>query len=113
MDLSFLKTHPASTGQNGIEPAAEFSDLYSCRSFKSRKYVLCLGLFYFVPQLLIILYSVLQINKDGMRCLSFFENKMVRWHCSSDMNSITLYKNQAGSFKDHNLMVEAEGDKVK
>lgn len=62
--------------------------------------------------LLIILYNVLQINMDGMRCLSFFENKMVRWHCSSDMNSITLYKNQAGTFKDHNLMVEADDEKV-
>lgn len=62
--------------------------------------------------MLVILYNVLQIDKDGMKCLSFFENKMVRWHCSSDMNSITLYKNQAGSFKDHNLHIEAEEDKV-
>lgn len=76
-------------------------------------YTLVSWTFYFVPQLLIILYNVLQINMDGMRCLSFFENKMVRWHCSSDMNSITLYKNQAGTFKDHNLMVEADDEKVK
>ena len=76
-------------------------------------YTLVSRTFYFVPQLLIILYNVLQINMDGMRCMSFFENKMVRWHCSSDMNSITLYKNQAGTFKDHNLMVEADDEKVK
>ena len=76
-------------------------------------YTLVSWTFYFVPQLLIILYNVLQINMDGMRCMSFFENKMVRWHCSSDMNSITLYKNQAGAFKDHNLMVEADDEKVK
>lgn len=76
-------------------------------------YTLVSWTFYFVPQLLIILYNVLQINMDGMRCMSFFENKMVRWHCSSDMNSITLYKNQAGTFKDHNLMVEADDEKVK
>ena len=76
-------------------------------------YTLVSRTFYFVPQLLIILYNVLQINMDGMRCLSFFENKMVRWHCSSDMNSITLYKNQAGTFKGHNLMVEADDEKVK
>ena len=76
-------------------------------------YTLVSWTFYFVPQLLIILYNVLQINMDGMKCLSFFENKMVRWHCSSDMNSITLYKNQAGTFKDHNLMVEADDEKVK
>lgn len=62
--------------------------------------------------MLALLYNVLQINKDGMKCLSFFENKMVRWPCSSDMNSITLYKNQAGTFKDHNLVVESNENKV-
>ena len=62
--------------------------------------------------MLALLYNVLQINKDGMKCLSFFENKMVRWHCSSDMHSVTLYKNQAGTFKDHNLLIEADEDKV-
>ena len=62
--------------------------------------------------MLAILYNVLQINKDGMKCLSFFENKMVRWTCSSDMNSITLYKNQAGTFKDRNLLIETDEDKV-
>ena len=62
--------------------------------------------------MLAILYNVLQINKDGMKCLSFFDNKMVRWPCSSDMNSVTLYKNQAGTFKDHSLLVESDEDKV-
>lgn len=62
--------------------------------------------------MLIILIATLQINEDGMNCLSFFENKMVRWHCSSDMHSVTLYKNQAGTFKDHSLLMEADDDKV-
>lgn len=62
--------------------------------------------------MLIILIATLQINEDGMKCLSFFENKMVRWHCSSDMHSVTLYKNQAGTFKDHSLLMEADDDKI-
>lgn len=59
-----------------------------------------------------VLCYILQISKDGMKCLSFFDNKMVRWPCSSDMNSVTLYKNQAGTFKDHNLVIETDENKV-
>ena len=62
--------------------------------------------------MLAILYNVLQINKDRMKCLSFFETGDLRFTCSSDMNSVTLYKNQAGTFKDHNLVIDTEGKQV-
>ena len=65
----------------------------------------------FFSQMLAILYNVLQIDKDGMKCLSFFETGNLRWTCASDMNSVTLYKNQAGTFKDHNLFIETADDK--
>ncbi|KAJ7370249.1 hypothetical protein OS493_033595 [Desmophyllum pertusum] len=61
--------------------------------------------------MLAILYNVLQIDKDGMKCLSFFETGNLRWTCASDMNSVTLYKNQAGTFKDHDLVIETADDK--
>lgn len=63
--------------------------------------------------MLAILYNVLQINKDGMKCLSFFETGNLRFTCSSDMNSVTLYKNQAGTFKDHNLVIDTEDKQVR
>ena len=28
------------------------------------------------------------------------------------MNSVTLYKNQAGTFKDHNLVIDTEDNQV-
>lgn len=62
--------------------------------------------------MLVILYNVLQMNKDGMKCLSFFETGNLRFTCSSDMNSVTLYKNQAGTFKDHNLVIDTEDKQV-
>lgn len=62
--------------------------------------------------MLAILYHVLQMNKDGMKCLSFFENDDVRFHCESDMDSVSLYKNQAGTFKDHNLVIDSDDKKV-
>ena len=62
--------------------------------------------------MLAILYNVLQMNKDGMTCLSFFDTKNVRFTCESDMNSVTLYKNQAGTFKDHNLVIDSDDKKV-
>lgn len=62
--------------------------------------------------MLAILYNVLQMNKDGMKCLSFFETGDLRFTCSSDMNSVTLFRNQAGTFKDHNLVIDTENKKV-
>lgn len=62
--------------------------------------------------MLAILYHVLQMNKDGMKCLSFFENDDVRFHCESDMDSVSLYKNQAGTFKDHNLVIDSDDKKI-
>lgn len=62
--------------------------------------------------MLAILYHVLQMNKDGMKCLSFFENDDILFHCESDMDSVSLYKNQAGTFKDHNLVIDSDDKKV-
>lgn len=62
--------------------------------------------------MLAILYNVLQMNKDGMKCLSFFDNGNLRFTCPSDMNSVTLYKNQTGTFKDDNLVIDTEEKKV-
>lgn len=47
-----------------------------------------------------------------MKCLSFFDNGNLRFTCPSDMNSVTLYKNQAGTFKDNNLVIDTEEKKV-
>lgn len=62
--------------------------------------------------ILAILYHVLQMNKDGMKCMSFFENDDVRFHCISDMDSVNLYTNQTGTFKDHNLVINSDDKKV-
>ncbi|PFX27242.1 Beta-sarcoglycan [Stylophora pistillata] len=62
--------------------------------------------------MLAILYHVLQMSKDGMKCLSFFENDNVRFHCISDLDSVNLYANQTGTFKDHNLVIDSDDEKV-
>ena len=62
--------------------------------------------------MLVILYNVLQIDKDGMRCLSFFKTGKLRWTCLSDLEAVTLYKNQMGSFKDGNMIFETDNEKV-
>jgi hypothetical protein len=58
------------------------------------------------------MYGVLRIDKDGMKSLSFFENGMVRWTQTSDLETVTVYNNEIGGFKDRDLNIETSQNKV-
>ena len=55
----------------------------------------------------------LQINKDGMKSLSFFDSGMLRWMRTSDLEVVTSYKGEIGAFDGKNLDIESDKDKVR
>lgn len=63
--------------------------------------------------MLAIMLSVLQIDKDGMRSLSFFESGLLRWMRDSDLQYVHVNNGVIGNYKgDDSLDIETTNQKV-
>ena len=63
--------------------------------------------------MLAIMLSVLQISKDGMMSLSFFESGVLRWMQDSDLQYVHVDSGVIGNYKgDDGLDIETTNQKV-
>ena len=58
------------------------------------------------------MFITLQMSKDGMASLSFFDSGMLRWMRPTDLEVVTPYAGHVNAFHGHNLDINSIQEKV-